>query len=75
MEAHVKGSVGLAAAATDKGINTVLYLRRGLHQPGRWKIKKEWKKTEFGQKIAKNSRKMRRKKRNVLKEGVRKEKI
>ena len=43
VEAHGKGSMGLAAAATDKVINTLLYLGRDLRQPGRWRYIKKWR--------------------------------
>ena len=58
MEAHSKGSMGLAAAATGKGMNTVLEgLRRSCSDLAgeiNWYIKKNGK--EYGQKIARDSR-------------------
>jgi len=77
VEAHSKGSMGLAAAATGKGMNTVLKgLRRtcsDLAGEINW-YKKNGK--EYRQKIARDSRiKWEGKKGIVLKEGGRKEKI
>ena len=77
MEAHGKGSMGLAAAATGKGMNTVLEgLRRSCSDLAgeiNW-YKKNGK--EYGQKIARDSKiKWEGKKGIVLKEGGREEKI